>query len=304
MSKNRNKPAFRTRRLPTAVPGLVLMLLGWFLSQPVLAGPAMNQFEVKDLDVEVRRWEFQSQNAWSWAQPDRRFVEEAPGEVEFDDNSVARQRYALELEFGVTERFRSRFGIEIEQGRVDDPDTVSNRNDFDSLELEELALEGVFVLVPVGRNGIGLGLLGEYQYTLDTAEADSLVFGPIVEAVGERWSLVFNPALVQFLNAPGDDNKLDFSYALQLACEVSESWIMAIEAYGALDRLGSSGKPGDDQTLFGDHDQHRLGPIAYLQRDFGHGGPAAELSIGLGVFIGLNEHTPDGTFKLSIEYEF
>ena len=227
-----------------------------------------------------------------------------PGEFAFDDNTVIRQRYALELELGVTSRFRSRFGIELEQERVDDPILVTNRNDFNSLELEELALEGVFVLLPVTEYGVGFGLLAEYQYTLEDSEADSVVFGPIVEMASERWSMILNPTVVQFFNGADEDNKLDFSYAIQLAYSVSDKWLVAMEAYGTIDRLGSSGMPGMEAELFGDHDLHRLGPIAYFQNEFGSGKDQSELRIGVGFFVGLNDNTASGTFKLSVEYEF
>lgn len=268
------------------------------------AGPAVNQFELKDLEVEVGRWEFQSQNAYSWDQPDRKQVEVMPGEFAFDDNTVTRQRYALELEFGVTGRFRSRLGIELEQERVDDPASLENRNDFDSLELEELALEGVFVILPVQESGFGLGLLTEYQYTLEDSEADSFVFGPIVELAGERWSMILNPALVQFFAGDEQDDKLDFTYAIQLAYSAGEKWLLAMEAYGTIDRVGSSGMPSMEAELFGDDDLHRLGPIAYFQNAFGGGEDQSELRIGAGFLVGLNDDTAGGTFKLSIEYEF
>jgi hypothetical protein len=268
------------------------------------AGPAVNQFEVKNLEVEVGQWEFQSQNAYSWNQPDRKTFESVPGEFVFDENTVVRQRYALELELGISPRIRSRFGIEFEQERVDDPTAATRRNNFDALELEELAVEVVWVLLPPGENTVGLGLLSEYQYTLESTEADSFVFGPIIEFSNERWSLVLNPAVVQFFGGDDTDDKLDFTYAAQLANTVSERWVLAIEAYGTTERIGGAGRPGEEAIIFGDHDLHRLGPIAYYQHAIGDGEDGAELSLGVGIFVGLNDNTPDGTFKLSIEYEF
>jgi hypothetical protein len=286
-----------TIRLAWLLPGAACL-------NTALAGPAINQFEVKDLEVEVGRWEFQSQNAYSWDQPDRKWVEETPGDFEYDDNTVVRQRYALEFEYGVSERFRSRIGIEFEEERVDDPVSFENRNDFDSLELEELALEGVLVFVPAGETGIGLGLLAEYQYTLSESEADSFVLGPIVETSGERWSMVLNPAFVRFFGGAEGDDKLDFTYAAQLAYTWSGDWRLAMEAYGTIDRLGDSGTPGVEAAQLGDHDLHRLGPIAYLEKEIGAGEERRELRLGVGIFVGLNDNTPGGTFKLSIEYEF
>lgn len=283
---------------------IAFLLAGTTLTGLAHAGPAVNQFEVKNLDVEVGQWEFQSQNAYSWKQPDRKAIESTPGEFEFDGHTVVRQRYALELEVGISPRIRSRFGIEFEQERVDDPTSVITRNNFDSLGLEELALEAVWVLRPPDENTIGVGLLGEYQYTLESSEADSFVFGPIIEFSSERWSLVLNPAVVRFFGGDDNDDKLDFTYAVQLATTTSEHWIWAIEAYGTTERIAGSGRPGNEAILFGDHDLHRLGPIAYYQHSIGHGEHSSELSLGVGMFAGLNDNTPDGTFKLSIEYEF
>ncbi len=289
---------------PPHAAHLAATLLSFVTSAGVYAGPAVNQFEVKDLDVEVGRWEFQSQNAYSWGQPERAFRELAPGNFVFDSNSVARQRYALELEVGITPRFRSRVGIEFEQQRVDEPGAPAARDDFDDLEFEELAIEGVWVFLPARLSSVGLGLLAEYQYTVDGNEADSLVLGPILETRGERWSLLLNPSVVQFFGGESDDNKLDFAYAFQLAYSASDAWLLTVEAYGTIDRLGDTGNAGIETQLFGDHDQHRLGPIAYYRRESGSTGDASELSLGFGLFFGLNDNTPDGTVKLSIEYEF
>lgn len=285
----------------TQLPFLLLGLASLNIAQ---AGPAINQFELKDLEVEVGRWEFQSQNAYSWNQPDRNWIEVMPGEYAFDGNSVVRQQNALELEYGFTSRFRLRFGVEWEQQRIDDPGSVATRNEFGSLEREELALESVFVLVPVREIGVGFGLLAEYQYTVDHSEADSIVFGPIVEMIGERWSIILNPAVVRFFGGTDADVKLDFTYAIQLAYSVSDQWLLAMESYGTIERLGNTGTRGMEVELFGTHDLHRFGPIAYYQHSFDNGDIQSELRLGAGILVGLNDNTPDGTFKLSIEYEF
>lgn len=289
-------------------------------------GPAVNQFEVKDLDVEVGKIEFQSQNAHSFGQPRRLFVEEDPGEFEFDENTVVRQRHALELEFGVTTFFRTRLGVEFEKERLEEPSSFGEANAFDSLVLEELAVEGVFVFAPVPESGgIGLGALIEYQYPIETSEPQSIVFGPIVQASYGDWQLVLNPTVVQFFGGSEDerDNKLDFFYAAQLLYNYSDTWDLALEAYGTVDRLGNTGRRSEESQLFGDFDQHRLGPIVYYNFDIaeppglerlGRGTREGfeddsaedeiEVSLGVGVLFGLNQNTPDTTLKWSIEAEF
>jgi hypothetical protein len=87
--------------------------------------------------------------------------------------------------------------------------------------------------------------------------------------------------------------------------------------------LGSTGRPSASARLFGDADQHRMGPVLYCTYDLS-GSPrresmisgsgllsdareeeaGASLTIGFGLLEGLNENTADHTLKLSIEVEF
>lgn len=269
------------------------------------AGPAVNQFEVKDLEVEIGQWELQSQNAYSWGQATREFTEDEPGVFEYDENTIVRQRYALEIEVGVLQWLRTRFGIEYEQERTDDPESLDERNDFEALKLEEIALEAVAVFSPIiDDHGFGWGFLIEYQFVRDRSESDSLVYGPILEGQSGDWSVVFNPALVQFFNGDEKDDKVDFTYAFQVAYEISEKWDIALESYGTIDRLGNSGNRSEEAKLFGDHDLHRLGPIAYFNHSLGGEEDSQQFSVGVGLFLGLNNDTPDTTLKWSLEYEF
>lgn len=292
------------------------------------AGPAINQFEVKDLQSAPGEFEFQSQNAFSTGQPARRSVGTSP-DIDYDDNTVIRQREALELQVGITDYFRIRLGIEFEQERLDDPQLFADRNAFAKLELDELALEAVLVFVKPKPNGVGLGLLIEYGAPLSGgSESQSEVFiGPIVEAHAGPWSLIGNFAFVRHMGGNAEagnddyvrDEKWDFSYFLQGQYEFSKAWALAVEAYGTIDRLGNSGTKSEEAALFGDFDQHRAGPVAYYTFSpdgFGRtrgaaprlaedgGDKEVEVSVGVGALFGLNEHTPDTTYKLSVEVEF
>ncbi len=290
-------------------------------------GPAVNQFEIKDLEVEVGSIEFQSQNAHSFGQPRRKIFSDEPGEFEFDENTVVRQRHALELEFGVTTFFRTRVGIEFEKERLEEPSSVAQADAFDSLVLEELAVEGVVVAIPVPeQGGLGIGALVEYQYPTESSEPQSIVFGPIFQFEHGAWTATTNLTFVHFFagDAAERDAKWDFFYAAQLLYKASETWSFALEAYGTVDRLGNSGTRREEQLLFGDFDQHRLGPIVYyafnagpsplngLREANGLGGDEDEggmpdqvaVSIGAGVLVGINQNTPDATLKWSVEVEF
>lgn len=268
------------------------------------ATPAVNQFEIKDLEVEVGVWEFQSQNAHAWGQPGRRFVEERPGVFEYDDNAVVQQRHALEMEVGTFTWMRNRIGIEFEKERVEEPAAFSKRNQFNALKLEEIAAEAVLVFIDQERFGTGLGLLVEYQHTLEAEEPDSIVFGPILARSWGRWDIVLNPAFVQFFGGEDNDDKLDFTYGAHILYAVNPAWTLGAESYGTIDRLGSTGNGGETAAHFGDHNLHRFGPIAYYRKTFNSGEDARTLTLGLGLFFGINQHTPDTTLKWSVEFEF
>lgn len=293
-------------------------------AQTATAGPAIGQFEMKDLEVEEGAIEFQSQNAHAFGQPNRKLKNDG-GELEFDDNEYTRQRHALEVEVGINSFLRGRVGIEFEKERFDDPGSAALANTFDDLKLTEVAFEVVAVLAAPKQYQPGIGFLTEVEFPVQGGDdSKSVIFGPILQYDFGRWQALADLYAVYHFGGGEDDGKFDFQYALRLLYQQSDNWGYAIEAYGTVDRLGSSGTRGEEAILFGDHDQHRLGPIAYYTVDTGSspraalGLPALEdndgeknekpqgasLNIGVGWFFGLNKNTPDHTLKWSVEYEF
>ncbi len=298
-----------------------------------LAGPAINQFEVKDLQSAPGDFEFQSQNAFSSGQPRRRSIDNGGGDVLYDDNTVIRQREALEVQLGITDWFRVRVGIEYEQERLDDPATLADAGRFGDLQLDEVAFEGVVVFVKPKAEGVGLGLLVEYGLPV-SGEAESqseLYIGPIIEAHSGAWTMIANLAFIKLFGGDGADSDLDFvrderwdfGYFLQGKYDFSRSVALALEGYGTFERIGDTGRRSEASMAFGDTNQHRAGLVGYytffpaertiamLGRDRGtlatdESADEKELSvsIGAGVLLGLNEQTPDTTYKLSLEVEY
>jgi len=279
------------------------LMLGW--SAQSVAGPSIGQFEVKNLESTPGEIEFQSQNAHMFGQPGRR-VAEGDDETLYDDNSIARQRHALELEFGITPRLKSRVGIEYEKERVDDPVDPSRRNDFDGLRLSEVGAEVIFVIDPIEEDDDwGLGVVAEYERPTGGREASSLLLGTIVQARQGPWWGNVNLYLVRPLG--GDrprDGKLDFAYASQFGAEIDDHWRVALEAYGTVDRLGNTGRRDEAAERFGDHDQHRAGPLLYYATEVGGDEDGVEVLLGAGVLAGLNRNTPAVTLKWTVEVAF
>lgn len=181
----------------------------------------MGQFEPKDLESAPGSFEFQSQNAWSWGLPPRRIASDAGG-VEFDENEIIRERYALELEMGFTSILKMRVGIEFEKERFDEPETVQQANAFDELSVTEVGAELIAVLVPREGDGTGFGVVAELEGPLDQEDSNTLVLGAIIEFQSARWFAAAVPMLVHDFGGDTQDgervdDKWDFAYAAQLA---------------------------------------------------------------------------------------
>ncbi len=218
-----------------------LLGLGAF---PVAAGPAVNQFEVKDLEVEQGEVEIEDQSDFAFGLPRRKFVildPTEPDEVEFDDNEIARQRHSIEIGFGLTNWLKVATGVEFEEERRDDPPSFAEAQAFDSLKATEIQFEGLAVLVPVEKQGIGLGVYAELQLPTSD-EARTLYVGPIVQAVSGPWSATGNFAFVKFMGGAQEeeddvgnllprDDKWDFAYFTQLKYEASGNLALALESF-------------------------------------------------------------------------
>ena len=295
---------------------------------PANGEPSIGQFELKTLESEPGSYEFQSQNAWSWGHPSRQIAMTGPDEFVVDENAVVRERYAIELEMGLTDFLKMRIGVEFEQERLDDPDSIAQANRFDGLKLDEFGAELIAILVPRMGDGPGFGLVAELEGPVNQEEPNSLVLGSIIEFQSGRWRAAAIPMVVHAFGGDAEDgeridDKWDFAYAAQLMYGFAESWSLAFEGYGTVERLGNSGRRSESAQIFGDFNQHRAGAILYRTYELlgsRRSGPSAlgsaflsetgtedegvTLTVGFGLLEGLNANTPDHTLKLSIEVDF
>ncbi len=309
----------------SAMSSALLAVAGFsLLNGPATAGPAIGQFEIKTLESEPGEIEFQSQNAYMFGNPKRKTLRNADRELEADANALARQRNALELEFGITRYLKTRIGIEYEKERRDDPSTLRNAEGYEPLKLDEYAAEVIGIIIPRHGDGFGLGIVAEYEISAESGGGQTLNVGPIFEWARGPWSVTVIPTVVQFFGggrneAGQQDEKMDFSYANQLKYHWSSKIDLAIESYGTIERVGGRGGRSEEAALFGDFDQHRIGPVIYynftpqfaasknkekLEDDGGHDDDEQMVSLGLGTLFGLNSNTPATTLKLSMEVVF
>lgn len=298
---------------------VVALLMGISMlafSQAAMAGPSLDQFEIKDLDTEPGAIEIESQNDFSSGNPRRGVVSNGAGGIIADDNTVTRQREGLEVEMGLTTFVKLRLGVEFEQQRLDDPKTFNEADRMGPLEFDSYGAETIWTVIKRKGDGIGAGFLVEWDQSAHEDEASTLTIGPIIEWQSGRWSANINPTAIQYFGGGFENQgKLDFGYAARIMYRTSKQLALAVESYGGIERI-SGGNTNESQQIFGTFNQYRLGPIAYWtfgddndddtlsKKDDAEDERKVETTVGFGALFGLNSATPATTLKLSLDIDF
>jgi hypothetical protein len=278
-----------------------------------VAGPSLDQYEIKDLDTEPGAFEFQSQNDFSSGNPRRRVRPDGSGVIA-DTNTVTRQREGLEVEIGLTSFVKLRLGVQFEQERIDDPGSFSDARRMGPLEFDGYGAETIWTFVPRKGDGVGAGVLVQWEQSPHSEEASTLTIGPIIEWQNGAWSATLNPTVIQYFGGePEDKNKVDFGYAARIMYRSSSQYALALEAYGGVERI-SGGSPSESERVFGKFNQYRLGPVFYWTfGDDDDDMPVAskaeserhvETTLGTGLLLGVNKNTPATTLKLSLDIDY
>jgi hypothetical protein len=280
-----------------------------------MAGPSLDQFEIKELGTEAGTIELESQNDFSSGNPRRRIVPDGSGGFVADDNTITRQREGLEIEMGLTSFLKLRLGVEYEQERIDDPTSFNDAGRMGPLRFDGYGAETIWTVIPRKGDGFGAGFLVEYDQSADSEEASTLTIGPIFEWQSGRWSGTLNPTVIQYFGGESEDrNKVDFGYAARIMYRSSDQLAVAVESYGGVERI-AGGTPSESELVFGKFNQYRAGPVVYWT--FGSDddetnaaktevadNKTVETTVGTGFLFGLNENTPATTLKFSIDVDF
>lgn len=174
----------------------------------------------------------------------------------------------------------------------------------DDWQVSTVGLENVFVIRPTA-NGFGLGWYGGLDVRVHRDETNTFTMGPIFQFGDDKASITLNPFLARTFGANHTEG-LDFVYGWQAKRELRKDFAIGIEGYGVIPNIGNA--PGSD------FQEHRIGPMLYIDRDLGGGGgkakgsikdaggaeeaKGAKLSIEAGVLFGLTEGTQDAAYKV------
>jgi hypothetical protein len=247
------------------------------------AKPASAQFYVRSPDVDKGETELEEHGA----------IFAGPGEDE-----RLRQSHEVEAKYGFSDRWEG-----IVEGFFD-------QEIGDSLEARQFELGGQYEIIEREGDGVGLGFRAIYEFALQDHSPDEIQFGPLAKWVMGRNSATINTFFVGQVGDEAEIDSLEFQLNWQLKRELTERLALGVEGFSEIEDLVHAGS-FDDQ-------QHRMGPVVYLElgnhegekdtldtgraEERGPRGP--EWTLAAGALFGLSEATSDVTFKFDIEAEF
>jgi len=285
--------------LSAAIPLLAAMGLTLAATSTALA-----EFEIEEAGVERGEKEFEYRGAVHWGFPraEREAAEEAEQEGEAggaldeeEEGEFLRQSHDFELHYGITERWS--FSATL---ATDEP-LEKNYN------VSSVNLETQYELIEREGNGIGLAFLGGYGIATRGGEADEIEFGPIVELASGRLLLTLNPFFTSQVGHNRETDSLGFEYGWRAQYGVARRWGVGVEMFGEIEDLSNAGS-FDEQphsigpTLFynpGGADDHEGSGNGDDDDDdkMGPEGPEMEVSLNIGVQLGLTDATSDTALK-------
>lgn len=209
------------------------------------------------------------------------FAVEVRGNTTVDDDkdSGGSQRHVFELEYGVTDWWKTAL-----ISRLDRPGEGS-------LEYDSTAWENIFQLTEKGRYWLDAGFYLEYKLADENDTPDILETRILLE---KQISAFLNTLNLNFEKEIGNnsDNALESGYAWRTKTEIGHDMGLGFEAFGELGELENI-KDLKDQ-------EHRIGPVFYHEIDLG----GLVVDYNLAWLFGLTQASPDHTFRWQLEFEF
>lgn len=179
----------------------------------------------------------------------------------------------------------------------------------DDWQISTAGVESIFLLRKQ-EAGFALAWFSGLDVRVHRDETNAVSFGPVFRFGTDTASVTLNTFLSRTFG-PNHTEGIDFVYGWQAKRELREGLALGIEGYGVIPEIGDA--PGADSQ------EHRIGPVVYLEHELGNGngksngkahkgglkdGSAPDkedgpkLAIEAGVLFGLTNATQDVAFKL------
>ena len=215
--------------------------------------------------VELGEWEFEFRSATTF---------------DNDDDKDGAQSYVYEIGYSPTAFWHT--ALFLGQGAAP--------GDF--LRSNEFAWENIFQLTEPGQYWIDVGAYVEYAKGLRQGGDHALEWKVLLEKSIGKWTFTANPIFVQDFPEADEDPGVQFEYAWGTYYRLMPEFEPGFEAFGGVGELTHANALEEQEHLIGPNVRGRL--------PMGGGG---KLVYNLGYLCGLTDESPDGTFKVELEYE-
>lgn len=192
------------------------------------------------------------------------------------DPSFLRHAHELKLTYGLSDAWRLEVGALLEW-----PESADAR-------LARIALENIFVLHPVQKYGVGLGLFAGLDVSTHQETHNSVTLGPIVQMNAGAAELLVNPFFERSFGQNAEPG-FAFNYLWHGKIELTHGLAFGAVGYGRIENLGSS-LPLSQQD-------HRAGPALFVEVE---GDGRRKVDISLGLLAGLTEASPSASVMLNV----
>ena len=199
--------------------------------------------------------------------------------IDDDDAIGGSQRHVFELEYGVTDWWKTALVSRL------------NKPGDGSLRYDSTAWENIFQLTEKDQYWLDAGLYLEYKFADESGVADKLETKLLLEKDIQGFINTLN---LTFEKEVGEhrEESVEFAYAWRTKKEIADDIALGIEAFGELGEIQNTKSP--------DEQEHILGPVFYHEIEIGE----LEVNYNLAWLFGLTDESPDNTFRWQIEFEF
>ncbi len=199
--------------------------------------------------------------------------------IDDDDDKDGSQRHVFELEYGVTDWWKTAL-----VSRLDKPGDGTLRYD-------STAWENIFEFTDEKTSWLGSGLYLEYKLADEDDVADKFETKLLLE---KTFSDFINTLNLVFEKEVGEhsEESVEFEYAWRTKKSIGHEMALGVEAFGELGEIKNTHSLEDQE--------HIIGPVFYHEVELG----GLELEYNIGWLAGLTDASPDHTFRWQLEFEF